>query len=142
MEVSALHIADTEGSQYGGINAGANDVHLPAVGMRCLDIVNANRDEREARGIDQNVENGSHSSVLSSEARSICMRNCMANPTMAPIISHRDTSYRRFIHFMCRRVIPRLRILTSINRKQVNCNKYNVSISFLFLYLASAKITV
>lgn len=57
MEVYALHIADTEGSQYGGINAGANDVHLPAVGMRCLDIVNANRDEREARGIDQNVEN-------------------------------------------------------------------------------------
>ena len=45
MEVSALHIADTEGSQYGGINAGANDVHIPAVGMRCLDIVNANRDE-------------------------------------------------------------------------------------------------
>lgn len=69
MEVSALHIADTEGSQYGGINAGANDVRLPAVGMRCLDIVNANRDEREARGIDQNVENGSHSSVLSSEAQ-------------------------------------------------------------------------
>ena len=34
--------ADAEGSQYGGINAGANDVHLPAVGMRCLDIVNAN----------------------------------------------------------------------------------------------------
>jgi hypothetical protein len=32
--------------------------------------------------------------------------------------------------------------MTSINRKQANCNKYNVSISFLFLYLASAKITV
>ena len=30
----------------------------------------------------------------------------------------------------------------SINRKQANCSKYNVSISFLFLYLASAKITV
>ena len=69
MEVSALHIADTEGNQYGDKNAGANDVHIPAVGMRCLDIVNANRDEREARGIDQNVENGSHSSVLSSEAQ-------------------------------------------------------------------------
>lgn len=56
MEVSALDKADAEGSQYGGINAGADDAHLPAVGMRCLDIVNANRDEREARGIDQNVE--------------------------------------------------------------------------------------
>ena len=50
MEVSALHKADAEGSQYGGINTGANDVHLPAVGMRCLDIVNANRDEREQGG--------------------------------------------------------------------------------------------
>ena len=61
---------------------------------------------------------------------------------MAPIISHRDTSYRRFNHFMCNRVIPRMRILININRKQANCNKYNVSISFLFLYLASAKIIV
>lgn len=69
MEVSALDKADAEGCQYGGINAGANDAHLPAVGMRCLDIVNANRDEREARGIDQNVENGSHSSILSPEAQ-------------------------------------------------------------------------
>ncbi len=142
MEVSALHIADTEGSQYGGKNAGANDVHIPAVGMRCLDIVNANRDEREARGIDQNVENGSHSSVLSSEAQKHLHEKLYGQSYHAPIISHRDTSYRRFIHFMCRRVIPRMRILTSINRKQVNCNKYNVSISFLFLYLASAKITV
>lgn len=69
MEVSAQDKADAEGSQYGGINASANDVHLPAIGMRCLDIVNANRDEREARGIDQNVENGSHSSVLRPEAQ-------------------------------------------------------------------------
>ena len=30
----------------------------------------------------------------------------------------------------------------SINRKQANCSKYNVSISFLFLYLASAKMIV
>ena len=67
MEVSALDKADAEGSQYGGINAGADDAHLPAVGMRCLDIVNANRDEREARGIGQHVEYGSHCSVLSPE---------------------------------------------------------------------------
>ena len=69
MEVSALDKADAEGSQYGGINAGADDARLPAVVMRCLDIVNANRDEREARGIDQKVENGSHCSVLSPEAQ-------------------------------------------------------------------------
>ena len=71
MEVSPLDKAGAEGSQYGGKNAGANDVHIPAVGMRCLNIVNANRDEREARGIDQNVENGSHSSVLSSDRKSV-----------------------------------------------------------------------
>ena len=35
-----------------------------------------------------------------------------------------------------------MRILINIKRKQANCSKYNVSISFLFLYLASAKITV
>lgn len=69
MEVSALDKADAEDSQYGDINAGADDVHLPAVGMSCLNIVNANRDEREARGIGQHVENGSHSSVLSPEAQ-------------------------------------------------------------------------
>ena len=45
MEISALDIADAEGSQYGGIDAGADDVHLPTVGMRCLDIVNADSDE-------------------------------------------------------------------------------------------------
>lgn len=50
MEVSALDKADAEGCQYGGINAGANDVHLPAVGMRCLDIVNANRDGEKQGG--------------------------------------------------------------------------------------------
>ena len=69
MEVSALDIADAESSQYGGIDAGADDVHLPAVGMRCLDIVNADSDEREARGIDQHVKNGSHGIALRTEAQ-------------------------------------------------------------------------
>lgn len=142
MEVSALDIADAESSQYGDIDAGADDVHLPAVGMRCLDIVNAYRDEREARGIDQHIENGSHGIALRTEAQEHLHEYCKARPTMAPRISHRETSYRRFIHFMCNRVIPRMRIFMSINRKQANCSKYNVSISFLFLYLASAKIIV
>ena len=69
MEISALDIADAEGSQYGGIDAGADDVHLPAVGMRCLDIVNTDSDEREARRIDQHIENGSHCIALCTEAQ-------------------------------------------------------------------------
>ena len=45
MEVPVLRVANAEGSQYAGVNANADDVHLPAVGMRCLDIVDAHRDE-------------------------------------------------------------------------------------------------
>ena len=59
MEISALTIAYTEDSEYGGINSGTNDVHLSEIGVHGLDIVDAHGDEREAGRIDQHVEYGS-----------------------------------------------------------------------------------
>ena len=59
METSALAIAYTEDSEYGGINSGTNDVHLSEIGVHGLDIVDAHGDEREAGRIDQHVEYGS-----------------------------------------------------------------------------------
>ena len=69
MEVAALDITDTESSQYGGLDAGTDDVHVPAGGMRRLDIVKDYSDKRKARGKDKDIENGSHGIALRTEAQ-------------------------------------------------------------------------
>ena len=53
---------------------------------------------------------------------------------MAANISHRDFSYRQFIHLICSRVIPKMMALIDTKRKQVNCRRNKLSIS-LFFYI-------
>ena len=134
METSALAIAYTEDSEYGGINSGTNDVHLSEIGVHGLDIVDAHGDEREAGRIDQHVEYGSLIVAFRPKFPPICARNCRASPTMAANISHRDFSYRQFIHLICSRVIPKMMALIDTKRKQVNCRRNKLSIS-LFFYI-------
>jgi len=50
--------ADThaENQDDGGIDGTTHQIHLPAVGTGGLQIIDAHADEREARGIDENVD--------------------------------------------------------------------------------------
>ena len=59
VKTSAIAVANAENSDNGGINASADDVHLPAVGMGGLDVVYTHGDERDAWGIDKDVEDSS-----------------------------------------------------------------------------------
>ena len=72
------------------------------------------------------------SSPFARNSPPICARNCRASPTMAANISHRDFSYRRFIHLICNRVIPKMMALIDTKRKQVNCRRNKLSISLYF----------
>ena len=74
------------------------------------------------------------SSPFARNSPPICAKNCRASPTMAANISHRDFSYRRFIHLICNRVIPKMMALIDTKRKQVNCRRNKLSIS-LFFYI-------
>lgn len=57
-----------EGGEYGCIGASTNQNHLFAVGVGGLYVVDAHGYEREAGGIDQDVDDGSQTIVCGSES--------------------------------------------------------------------------
>lgn len=66
METGA-HLEDHED---GCINAATYKVHLPAVGSCSLDVIDGYSDEREAGGIDEDIDDCPQNVVGSTEAES------------------------------------------------------------------------
>ena len=61
-------IAKEECNYYGGKEGSTDLVHLLVVGMGGFNVVDAQRDECEARGVDQNIDYGSQIVVLGAES--------------------------------------------------------------------------
>lgn len=65
---AAKAVTHSEGGKHGGVYGSADKVHLAALGMGSLDVVDSHCDNREARQVDQHVDDGSHSSARGAEA--------------------------------------------------------------------------
>ena len=54
---TAKAVAHSEGGKHGGVYGGADKVHLTALGVGSLNVVDSHREKREARLINHYVDN-------------------------------------------------------------------------------------
>ena len=65
---AAKAVAHSKGGKHGGVYGGADKVHLTALGVGSLNVVDSHREKREARQVDQHIDDGSHIFVRGAEA--------------------------------------------------------------------------
>ena len=86
----------------GSINATTHQYHLSEVSTGGFYVVDSYRDEREAGGIDEDVDDAPKLSCMARNPKVICITYCIANPIRAITMIHRERSYRLFSHLTCR----------------------------------------